>query len=304
MSPRAAKEAMAWRAADKSWINRRLVGRAKAMLDSRSRSVTCDKDDDHTVQTRIMFGPSIGFKNNAAKWIGFGPSAALGGGVSYGNRTVDATGFVGPFSAQGSFGGTTVGWDAGGGLAAKIGPSSGVFIESRWVDLDSVSAQLSLTIPGERFAASASQNFGFAIGQVVYSYHFWRRGAGRSPAEAVSTTFAITMKRWNQGYSKSSAWRNVRHFGGGVCRPFSAAVRRLCRCSVRTARDRIGAEFLEGGISIKRLVVGIAIDEGRWLIGHGFPQDRPHRLALGESSHDVKSTSLRGTASQLPNRCF
>jgi opacity protein-like surface antigen len=57
------------------------------------------------------------------------------GGVAYGDRTVDAMGFVGPFSTQGSFGGTSVGWDVGGGLAAKIGPSSEVFIEGRWVDL-------------------------------------------------------------------------------------------------------------------------------------------------------------------------
>jgi outer membrane immunogenic protein len=94
------------------------------------------------------------------------------GGTAYGNRTVDASGFVGPFSTQGSFGGSSVGWDAGGGLAAKISPASEVFIEGRWVDLGSVSGQLSPMTPGVLYVAPASQKFDFAIGQVGYAYHF------------------------------------------------------------------------------------------------------------------------------------
>jgi outer membrane immunogenic protein len=94
------------------------------------------------------------------------------GGVAYGNRTMDASGFVGPFSTTGSFGGTSVGWDVGGGLAAKIGSSGEVFVEGRWVDLGSVAGQLTLTIPGEIFVAGASQKFDFAIGEVGYAYHF------------------------------------------------------------------------------------------------------------------------------------
>jgi outer membrane immunogenic protein len=94
------------------------------------------------------------------------------GGVAYGDRTVDATGFVGPFSTTGSFGGTSIGFDVGGGLAAKVSPASEVFIEGRWVDLGSVSGQLSLMTPGVLYEAGASQKFDFAIGQIGYAYHF------------------------------------------------------------------------------------------------------------------------------------
>jgi hypothetical protein len=79
---------------------------------------------------------------------------------------------VGPFSTSGTFGGTSIGFDVGGGLAAKVSPASEVFIEGRWVDLGSVSGQLNLMTPGVLYEAGASQKFDFAIGQVGYAYHF------------------------------------------------------------------------------------------------------------------------------------
>jgi outer membrane immunogenic protein len=94
------------------------------------------------------------------------------GGVAYGNRTVNASGFVDQFSTSGSFGGTGIGFDAGAGLAVKVTPVSEFFIEGRWIDLGSVSGQLSLSTPAANFVAPASQRFDFAVGQVGYAYHF------------------------------------------------------------------------------------------------------------------------------------
>jgi hypothetical protein len=68
-----------------------------------------------------------GGSSNLRFGIPFAASQALPyaiGDVAYGDRKVDASGFVGPFSTSGTFGGTGVGWNAGGGLAAKIGASS------------------------------------------------------------------------------------------------------------------------------------------------------------------------------------
>lgn len=94
------------------------------------------------------------------------------GGVAYGNPQVTASGFVGPFSTSGTFGGTNIGWDVGGGLAVKVNPASEFFVEARWIDLGSVSGQLLLNTPGATFTAGASQTFGFAVGQLGYAYHF------------------------------------------------------------------------------------------------------------------------------------
>jgi outer membrane immunogenic protein len=94
------------------------------------------------------------------------------GGVAYGNRTMDASGNAGPFTTSGSFGGTSVGWDVGAGLATKISPASEIFVEGRWVDLGTVSGQIGGNVLGTTIVAPVSQKFNFAVGQVGYAYHF------------------------------------------------------------------------------------------------------------------------------------
>ena len=46
--------------------------------------------------------------------------------------------------------------------------------------------------------------------------------------------------------------------------------------------DRVGSEFLQGGVGIHGLVVGIGIEQRRGLVGHHLLQDRGDRFALGE----------------------
>ena len=46
--------------------------------------------------------------------------------------------------------------------------------------------------------------------------------------------------------------------------------------------DEIGAEFLERGVGVERLVGGVAVHQHRRLVGHHLLQDRHDRLALGE----------------------
>src|SRR3546814_3843704 len=62
------------------------------------------------------------------------------------------------------------------------------------------------------------------------------------------------------------------------------------RCEISKS-NMIAAQGLERGICIKRLVVGVAIDQRRRLIGQHLAQDGGDRLALGEPLRSEEHTS-------------
>ena len=60
--------------------------------------------------------------------------------------------------------------------------------------------------------------------------------------------------------------------------------------------DKIGAEILQRGVGVERLVMGVGVDQHRRLIGHHLLEDREDRFALGEPLPADAGQNLRRVA--------